>query len=123
MEGSASAVKTIYVKLASTPPTQKAISLYNPDFSSVDSVTLEANYYDDVFLKSLLYNAQNKTVTTSQSNIINYKSQESEEDYQQDLKDYQVMLKSGNITRGLTLVNRYLKKWFYEIWFHRYYSN
>ena len=99
VEGSASDFTTIYVKLDSLPTPSKAVNLYNPDLPSTDSLTLEKSYYDDVFLKSLVYNPTNKSVTSSQSKLTD----------PQDIKDYQAMAKTGNIVQGLSLVNRYLQ--------------
>ena len=99
VEGSASASKIIYVKLSSTPATKDAVNLYNPLTPSVDGYTVEKSYFDDVFLKSLVYDTTNKTVVSSQITLSD----------EQDIKDYQSMIKTGNIDQGLSLVNRYLK--------------
>ena len=103
-EGSVSAFKTIYVKLASTPAPSTSINLYNPDLPSTDAMTVEKDYYDDVFLKSLIYNPQNKSVTSSSKQLTD----------PQDISDYKIMVQSGNVVRGLTLVNRYLKNGFIQ---------
>ena len=99
IEGSAYALKTIYVKLSSTPATKDAVNLYNPLTPNVDGYTVEKSYFDDVFLKSLVYDPTKKSVISSQSKLSNT----------QDIKDYQSMIKTGNIDQGLSLVNRYLQ--------------
>ena len=98
--GAQFATKQIYVKIASQPA--PAINLYNPTTSSSGLNSYPYNPYDDdVFLKSLVYNPNTKTVVSNSTNLQG-----------QDLSDYGIMQKSGNITPGLVLLNRYLHNGF-----------
>ena len=98
--GAQFATKQIYVKIASQPA--PAINLYNPTTSSSGLNSYTYNPYDDdVFLKSLVYNPNTKTVVSNSTNLQG-----------QDLSDYGIMQKSGNITPGLVLLNRYLHNGF-----------
>ncbi len=96
-------------------PNIKINSLSDNAFANNLQASDEQNYYDFVFLKSLAWDDNKKTINSSIDNI---KTKEyilnDLKDQNQDLIDYQQMQKvkdqNGNlvIDQGLSLVNRYL---------------
>ena len=93
--GSDNATTFIHVKLSAQPVA--SINLYSPLVGPTNNYSLESDYYDDVFLKTLTKDNTGQLI--SDPNKLSDA---------QDKTDYAYMAKQNCINQGLVMLNRYI---------------